>query len=271
MVVGPTTITASSPPQSAGPENVTVTTPVGTSDTNPADVFIYGVNQPPATANCDPSCTVTATSPDPTTTVASGSSGTDSDASISLLAPSQDTLMSCGGAYDYDAPVWTLSTSGFVSTTPVTVSETVQGEPSATGVKVCYEALTSSTPKFLRHCAATPVAPCLQSLTESMGSVTANFYAPPNDPRFWTGNAAVTLKSFSPSKGAPGSKVTIRGRNLKAVNAVVIAGLSAKIDTQTSTKLKVTIPHTDVAESGFVTIVADSNRAVSTDEFTIAL
>jgi hypothetical protein len=65
--------------------------------------------------------------------------------------------------------------------------------------------------------------------------------------------------------------VTIRGRNLKAVNAVVIAGLSAKIDTQTSTKLKVTIPHTDVAESGFVTIVADSNRAVSTDEFTIAL
>jgi hypothetical protein len=268
-VVNNQTITTSSPPQSAGPEDVTVTTPVGTSDTNPADVFIYGVNQPPATANCDPNCTVTATSPDPTTTVASGSSGTDSNASINLQAPSQDTLMSCGGRYDYDAPVWTMSTSGFVSTTPVTVSETVQGEPSVTGVKVCYEALTSSTPKFLRHCAATPVAPCLQSLAESMDSVTALFYAPPNDPRFWTGNATVTLGSFSPSRGAPGSKVTIKGKNLKAVNAVVIAGLSAQIDTETNAKLKVTIPQTDVAETGFITVVADSNRAVSSGPFTI--
>jgi hypothetical protein len=269
VVVGPQTITATSPPQSPGPVDVTVTTPVGTSDTNPADVFIYGENQPPVTANCDPSCTVTASSPDPTTTVASGSSGTVSNASISLVAPSQDTLMSCGGAYDYDAPVWTLSTTGFVSTTPVTVSETVQGEPSITGVKVCYEALTSSTPRFLRHCAATPVAPCLQSLTESVGSVTANFYAPSNDPRFWTGNATVTLGKFSPSKGAPRSKVTIKGKNLKAVNAVVIAGLPAQIDTQTSTKLKVTIPQTDVPESGFITVVADSNRAVSTNDFMI--
>jgi hypothetical protein len=269
MIVDPETITVSSPPESPGPVDVTVTTPVGTSDTNPADVFVYGENEPPITANCDPSCTVTGSSPDPTTTVASGSSGTVSNASIDLVAPSQDTLMSCGGAYDYDAPVWTLSTTGFVSTTPLTVSETVQDEPSTAGVKVCYEGLSSSSPMFLRQCAATPVAPCLESLTESMDSVTADFYAPSNDPRFWTGNAAVALAKFSPSKGVPGSKVTIKGSNFKAVNAVVIAGIPAQVDKQTNGKLKVTIPQTDVAESGFITVVANSNRAVSADEFTI--
>ena len=177
-VVGAETITISSPPQSPGPERRDGDDTGGHLGHQPGRRIRLRRESAPDHGELRSQLYRDGSSPDPTMTVASGSSGTDSNASISLVAPSQDTLMSCGGAYDYDAPVWTLSTSGFVSTTPLTVSETVQGEPSTAGVKVCYEALTSSTPMFLRQCASTPVAPCLESLTESMGSVTANSLRP---------------------------------------------------------------------------------------------
>jgi hypothetical protein len=54
--------------------------------------------------------------------------------------------------------------------------------------------------------------------------VKAKFLSLAGDPRFWTGAAAVDLTAFSPTKGKPGSSLTLTGKNLTQVEAVVIAG-----------------------------------------------
>jgi hypothetical protein len=156
--------------------------------------------------------------------------------------------LNCGASkthnYDYTAAVSTQSTTGFAAKAALTVTETVGNEPSTAGVQVCFGTGPNPTKgKFLKHCKKSMKAPCLESHTESSGSVLATFLSPATDPRFWTGDGAADLSSFSPPKGGPGSTVTIKGTNPTGVMAVVIGGAQATISpTSTAAKLVVKVP-----------------------------
>ncbi len=258
-------LTVSSPFGTSGPVAVTVTGPTGTSQINPADEFTYTADQAPDVPNCNPGCTATESSPDPTTVSATGTSGESGAASMSLAV--NTGLMSCGAHYDYLTPVSALSTTGFNSDEALTVTDTVAGEPSTKGVKVCFEVNGSSTNRFLGDCAATPVPPCLESLKESGDSVVATFLSPANDPRFWTGGPTMVVKKFSPTQGAPGTKVTIKGKNLSGATSVVIGGVQAPIHSASSGKVVVIVPSTAV--TGSITLVANSGDVVSKAPFKV--
>jgi hypothetical protein len=75
-----------------------------------------------------------------------------------------------------------------------------------------------------KTCKPSMKAPCLLSLVESSGSAVATFLSPATDPRFWTGEAAADLSKLSPTKAPPGATVTISGKNLTGIIAVVIGG-----------------------------------------------
>jgi hypothetical protein len=260
-------LTATSPSGSPGTVDVTVVAPTGTSLVNPADTYTYTVNQSPTVVGCAPACSDTVSSPDQSTSItASGSSGTAGAASMSLVA--NTAVLSCGAHYDYLTPVATLATPGFASGQVVTVTDTVGGEPSTRGVKVCFQAAGSSTNHLLRRCQpSNPVAPCLQSLAEGGGAVVATFLSPANDPRFWSGTAPAVVHSVTPASGAPGTRVTIKGKNLSQVSAVVIGGAAAAVSAAHATKLVFTVPAQAV--TGSITLVADSGDVVATVPFTV--
>jgi hypothetical protein len=87
--------------------------------------------------------------------------------------------------------------------------------------------------------------------------------------RFWTGVAPIDVTSFSPTHGAPGTTVDIKGKNFTGVLGVVVGGATATLSkASTSTKLVVTIP--SGAETGPVTVGASSGQAVPTKLFTVS-
>jgi hypothetical protein len=264
-----TSIAATSPPGSAGVIDVTVTTPTGTSAVSPADRFTYTVDASPTVVPCTPGCTNTVSTPLNATTVsATGSSGTTSQASTSLVV--NTGALSCGSTYDYATAVSTFSASGFAPGTTVTVTETVGNEPSTNGVKVCFEKSGGTRGAFLKSCKTeTGPAPCVVSLSENGQNtgVVATLLVPSNDPRFWTGGAKVVLKGFSPTTGAPGTKVTIKGKNLTGVVAVVMGGATATVQSPSKSKLVVTVP--TGAISGAVTVTAASGSVTSIKTFTV--
>lgn len=267
MVVNSTTITADAPAESAGTVDVAVTDASGSSTINPADQFTYTVAQSPNTTGCNPSCTNTVSTPlDQTQVTATTSSGT-AGAQISLVV-NTDTL-TCAGSYDYATAVSTLAPTGFNTGATLTVTETVGHEPSTKGVKVCYGATTTATSgSFLRPCAKhRPVAPCIGSLKEQTGSVVATLDVPASDPRFWTGSGPAGLTSFSPTHGAPGKKLTIKGKNLTQITAVVVGGAQARILSQSSSKVEVAVPQG--ASTGLITVTADSGAVTSAVPFTV--
>jgi hypothetical protein len=253
----------------AGVVDVTVTAPDGTSSTTPADQFTYTVQATPTVVPCNPSCSDSVATPlNGTAVTANATSGTGSSASVSLVV-NTDTV-GCPSGYDFPSAVSTLSTSGFAQGATVTITETVGNEPSTKGVKVCFEAAGASSGKFLRPCKAQHAsAPCLQSLTEEAGNsgVMATLLVPASDPRFWTGGAPLGLKKFSPTKGAPGTKVTIKGKNLTGAVAVVMGGARATIESVSSSKLVFTVPAS--ALTGPITVTAASGPAVSLKQFTV--
>jgi hypothetical protein len=264
---GATSLTATSPPAAVGTVDITVTTGAGTSTTNPADQFTS--TAPVSTSqSCDPGCTATVTTPlDATTVVVAGTQGTGSSAQVNLSVET-DTL-ACG-AFDQPTAVSTLTSNGFSSGALLAVSETVGGEPSTKGVSVCYQGPAPATAAFLPRCKAGQKlkAPCVHSLQEESGSVVATFFVPANDPRFWTGDQnTVDVKSFSPTHGAPGAKVTLKGKNLNEVNAVVIGGAAAAIVTASSTKLVVKVPVQ--AQTGVVSLTSNAGTVTSTTPFTV--
>ena len=76
------------------------------------------------------------------------------------------------------------------------------------------------------------------------------------------------VKSFAPAKGAPGSTLTITGKNLSGVVAVVVGGAQATISSaSTATKLKVTVPQG--ARTGLITVTSASGEVVSAKPFTV--
>ena len=241
-------------------------TPHGTSATNPADQFTYTVQTRPVVVPCRPDCTDNASTPfNDTSVTVTGTSGTSPSSSLSL-AVNTDTL-SCGRTYDYATAVSTLLATAFAANSLLTVTEIVGNEPNTTGVKVCYEATGASTATFLRPCKKRMVAPCQESLVEQGGRVVATFVVPANDPRFWAGGAPVDLKSFSPTKGGPGTMVTIKGKNLTGVGNVVMGGVKAAIETVSPNQLVVVVP--TGAATGFVSVTAASGTATSLVPFTV--
>jgi hypothetical protein len=113
-------------------------------------------------------------------------------------------------------------------------------------------------------------APCLKSLTESSGSVMATFLSPATDPRFWTGEAAAALSSFSPPKGLPGATLTIKGKNLAGILSVDIGGAKASISPKsTAAKLVVTVPQSAARGTSLITVTSAAGEAVSTKLFTV--
>jgi hypothetical protein len=268
-VVSDTALEVTAPAEPAGTLDITITTPAGTSAVNPADRFTWTANESPMVVPCSPSCTDSVTTPLNDTTVSvTGSSGSMSSASMSLDV-NTDTL-ACSGVYDYPTAVATFSTTGFAAGTNVTVTETVGNEPSTKGVKVCFQKSGDIAATFLKKCKNHhPVAPCLLSLVEngSGTAVVATFLIAANDPRFWTGGAPVVLKSFSPAAGAPGSKLTIKGKNLTGVKAVVVGGAQATIQSVSKSKLVVTVPAQ--ASSGAVTLTAASGAVTSAKNFRV--
>jgi hypothetical protein len=276
-VSGDTSLTVTVPPGSAGVVDVTVTAPGGLSRTTPADAYTYTVDQTsPNPESCTPTCTAnTVTTPlDQTSITVAGSAGTGHSGTTDLLVDT--STLNCGSSatanYDYATAVSELSTSGSFGTgEDLTVTEEVGDEPSATGVKVCYASGTDPTAgTLLRSCSASVHAPCVKSLKEIAGHmVKAKFLSPAGDPRFWTGAAAVDLSAFSPTKGKPGSTLTITGKNLTQVEAVVIGGAQAAINAKKSsaTKVVVTIPTTAV--TGLITVTSASGVATSTKTFKV--
>jgi hypothetical protein len=261
-----TTILATAPAKSSGTVDVTVVTPHGTSATNPADQFTYTVQSSPVVVPCRPDCTDNANTPlNDTGVTVTGTSGTSPTSSLSLAV--NTSTLNCGKNYDYATAVSTLLATDFAANSVLTATETVGNEPSTTGVKICYEATGASTGTFLRPCKKRVVAPCLVSLVEQGGSVVATFIVPANDPRFWAGGAPVDLKSFSPTKGGPGTMVTIKGKNLTGVGSVVMGGVKATIETVSSTTLVVVVP--TGAVTGLVSVTAASGTATSLVPFTV--
>jgi hypothetical protein len=273
---GDTSLTVTVPEEPAGSVDVTVTAPGGTSSTTPADLFTYTVAQGPNTVSCQPTCTNSESSSLNDTGVSvTGDSGTSSAGPTTTLTLNTDTVH-CGRAtnhgYDYPTPVSTLSTTDFSPSAVLTVSETLGGVPSTAGVRVCYAAGSNTTGRFLHRCHVAMKAPCVVSLSSQPdGSVVATFLVPANDPRFWTGAGASDLKSFTPTQGPPGTTVTIKGKNLTQVQAVVIGGAMATIDTaqSTSSKLVVTVAQNAVHQPELVTVTAASGEVISTKPFTV--
>jgi hypothetical protein len=267
-VVNNTTITSDSPPELAGTVDVTVATTSGSSAVNSADHFTYTVATSQTQQSCTPNCSLALSTPLAATTVLA--SGTSSEGGAMLNLSVNAGTLPRPGAYDYAAAVSDLSTTNFAANATVTVTETIGALPSTKGVKVCFAPLSASAGTFLSKCHTHVVAPCIDSLKELYGhaGVVATFNVPATDPRFWAGDAPIDVTSFTPTHGAPGATVTIKGKNLTGALAVVIGGATATISkASNSTKLEVTIP--SGAETGPVTVAASSGQAVSTRLFTV--
>jgi hypothetical protein len=266
--VSSTEITATAPAASAGTVDVIVTSAGGSSTANPADQFTYTVVQSPSNANCDPSCTETVATPLNQTQVSvTGSSGSPT-ANVSLVV-NTDTL-TCSGTYNYPTPVSTLSPTGFEPGASVVATVKVGQEPSKKGIKVCYGASSEATSgTFLPFCPKhkPPHPPCIESLAEQGGGIVATLLVPATDPRFWAGGGALDVTKFSPTHGAPGKKVTIKGKNLSQVVAVVVGGAQAKILSRSSSKVVVVVPQG--ATTGVISMTANSGVETSALPFTV--
>ena len=174
----------------------------------------------------------------------SGVSTTDTSVTLSDTV----TSLSCGPKYDYPTTVSTLEESSFTSTSGLSVQVTQTHEATAKGVKICYQPAIALPPPpvLLKKCSSHVPAPCYRSITEVSGSVVASFTVPSGDPRFWVGSGLLGLKTFSPTSGAPGTTVTIKGTSLGTVTAVAFGG-HASPDTNVTfsksfTSLTVVVP-----------------------------
>ena len=267
LVMNNTTITADSPPGSAGTVDVTVATTAGTSAVNSTDQFTYTVAAGPTMQPCNPSCSVAVATPLAATTVLAAGASSEVGAELDLSVNA--ATLPCPGAYDYAAAVSTLSTTNFAANATVTVTETVGDLPSTKGVKVCYAPLIAPTGTFLSKCHHHVVAPCIQSLSELYGhaGVVATLVVNANDPRFWTGDGPLEVTTFTPTHGAPGSTVTIKGTYLTGAVGVSIGGASAHIAKAAKKDVKVTVPSS--AQSGVLTVTAAAGSVTSPTVFTV--
>ncbi|HEY5025138.1 MAG TPA: Ig-like domain repeat protein [Acidimicrobiales bacterium] len=204
-------------------------------------------------SGCGPgsSCTDTVQSPSQTVT-ATGTTGLGTAAVALTVAPE---ALSCGVAFNYVAPVTTLTDTGLKAGTSVAVTDTVHNLPSKKGILICYQPLVANPPApvFVARChGAHFVAPCYKSVAEVSGSVVATLELPAGDPRFHIGGETPSVTSYSPASAKAGKKLTIKGANLSEVTGVTIGGVAAHITKTAPTSVKVTVPAG--AKGGVVTV-----------------
>jgi hypothetical protein len=165
------------------------------------------------------------------------------------LAVGQAAL-NCGKGYDASVPFTTLEESDFTSSTPLTVTDTVVGDPTVARFKVCYQSFVGTFKDsrgaqtvvgFLHKCKGTTYpAPCIESAKESGGSVVTDLLVPPGDPRFHAGGTTPLVTSVTPGAAAPRAKVTIKGAFLKG--AKVRVGSVAVTAKASASKISFTLP-----------------------------
>jgi YVTN family beta-propeller protein len=201
--------------------------------------------------------TVSATSQ---TSTIKGTSSTGASLSISI----GQQPVSCGDTATQQQ-VTNFSTTTFEAAS-LTATLTVQDDSSTTGFEVCYAA-TSEFEDLegqevlsgeLPLCTSSS-APCIKSDKVSSGTVVAVISVLPGDPRFW---APPALQGFSPSSGAPGSKVTITGGPFKKTKKVEFDGIPSKFQVNSKgTTITTSVPAG--AQSGPITVITPQGEAIS--------
>ena len=142
-----TSVTATSPPQSAGPVDVTVTTPLGTSPDTSADQYIYlalpsvsAVSPPSGLTAGGTSVTITGTNLAGASSVQFGSTAArisaDGDSSVTATSPPESpgpvdvTVTTPGGTSpNSSADTYTFVLPPYSPLTPVRICDTRAGEP----------------------------------------------------------------------------------------------------------------------------------------------
>ncbi len=258
-----TSITATSPAESAGTVDVTVTTPGGASATSSADKFTYvaaptvtGVIPTSGPTAGGTSVTVSGTNLSGATSVNFGSSSgaitTDSATSIAATAPP-------GGAGAVDITVTTAGgisaisvADKFTYVTPPTVTAiSPTGGPVAGGatVTITGTSLSSASAVKFGTTAGSVTADSATSITatapaETAGTVDitvttlAGTSALSSADRF-TYAAAPTVTALNPTSGstAGGTAVTITGTNLSAATAVKFGTTAGSVTADSATSI----------------------------------
>jgi len=80
--------------------------------------------------------------------------------------------------------------------------------------------------------------------------------------------SAPLIKSFSPSSGRAGTKVTIKGKNLSGATKVTIDGVPARITRAEPKKIKIEIPPN--AKSGHIAVTTPDGTVVSSGSFRVS-
>ena len=166
----------------------------------------------------------------------------------------------------------------FTPTSNVTVTDTVAGTSSTSGIKVCFEG-SSGAPKYLKKCNKNlTVLPCA-TVAPVVGGVQATIVVAPGDPRFRINGIATLVESPSSvaSKGVIGKTLKIKGTDLLGPNgqsepmvgftSVNGSTVIAKITSITAELIDVTVPNgaatgpIDVAWPN-ETVVSDGSIAI---------
>jgi hypothetical protein len=220
-----------------------------------------------ATCPADATCTATVNSVSQVVT-ATGTAGTMPAAVALTVAPQ---ALNCGPGFKYVAPVVTLTDTQLVTGSYLTVTDTVDGLPSAKGVVICFQSLGESPPplpSFLAKCHGKKfVGACVKSITESDGNVVATLELPVGDPRYHIGGETPEVTSVSPASAKPGKKLTIKGANLSEVTGVTIGGIPASITKAAPTHVSVIVPQ---GTTGGVVVVSSSAGVTSGPSVTVS-
>jgi IPT/TIG domain/Carboxypeptidase regulatory-like domain len=292
-----TSITATSPAESAGTVDVTVTTPGGPSATSSADNFTY-VTAPSVTGvipNSGPtaggtSVTVSGTNLSGATSESFGASSgvitADSTTSITATAPP-------GGARTVDI---TVTTAGGISATSVADRFTYVAPPTVTAINptggsvaggttvtITGTSLSSASGVKFGTTAGTITANSAASVTatapaETAGTVDvtvttlAGTSALSSADRF-TYAAAPTVTALNPTSGSVtgGTAVTIAGTNLSGATAVRFGTTAGSVTADSATSITATTP-AEVAGTVDVTVTTagGTSAASSADHYTFA-
>jgi len=282
----------------------------GSSAATPAARFNYAAGVPPIVVPCTfGDCTIPVVqygSTSVSATVGSDCNGCTYSASAVSATPAtcEKSLANfqycCPNGMAFQQPQITVGEGGPNITSPLSAVAVSQFSLTVDQLRVCAYAASFSTGASalsadggpnastlgglgknirLRKCAKKAVPPCLQSVVANGTTATTSVLLPVNESITLTiGAEQETIKKLSPKKGAaPGSLLTITGKNLNQVTEVYIdgvpaggrllGGIQAPIVSKKKSKLVVTIP--PGASTGLVTLIGPSGNVTSSSTFTV--
>ncbi len=296
-VVSSSEITAVSPPASAGPADVIVTTPSGTNTTPAADVFTYEVA--PSVTGLSPTAgpttggttvLVTGTSfvgasavnfgatsasvysvTSPSTITVTAPAGPAGRSDITVTTPAGTSGTTTADEFTYElAPTVTAVTPVAgrpVGGSPVTITGT--GFTVATGVSFGSTAVASYTIVSGTEITTTAPAEPAGAVDVTVTSPSGTSLASPADE--FTYEVAPTISSLSPSAGpaAGGGTMTIAGTGFVGTSAVSFGSVAASIVSVSADSITVTLP---AGSAGTVAVQVSTPSGTSgfsvADEFT---